>query len=71
MRTGSWSRLPRIDQRKQDAAGLRAAIDPRVIAGLLDDDIAGLATVRSCAHRIRADHFKAERTSQAPAKLVQ
>ena len=38
MRTGSWSRLPRIDQRKQDEAGLRAAIDPRVIGGLLDDE---------------------------------
>src|SRR5260221_5351485 len=34
------SRLPRIDQRKQDAARLRAAVDPGVIGRLLDDDVA-------------------------------
>ena len=35
------SRLPGIDQRKQDAARLRAAIDPGMIGRLLDDDITG------------------------------
>jgi hypothetical protein len=29
--------LPRIDQRKQDAARLRTAIDPDMIGGLPDD----------------------------------
>ena len=37
-----WSRLLGINQRKQNAARLRATIDPGMIGRLLDDDIAGL-----------------------------
>jgi hypothetical protein len=37
-------RLLGIHQHEQNAAGLRAAIDPGVIGSLLDDDIACLVT---------------------------
>src|SRR5262249_15244893 len=40
VRAGPRSRLPGIDQRKQDAARLRAAVDPGVIGRLLDDHVA-------------------------------